>query len=185
MKPDPSPPSADVGVSPARRRALVWTTAGLAAAAGAGAAWYLNGASRVADDGAALWTQQFDRPDGSPLDLAGLRAGGRLIVNFWATWCPPCVAELPMLDRFAQTHGANGWRVLGLAVDTPSSVRKFLETRPVAFPIGMAGLQGTELSRALGNTQGSLPFTVVFAANGSVSHRKIGQLSENDLVGWM
>lgn len=161
----------------------MWTTAGVAAAAGVGLAWQRAGAS--GDSGAVLWQQQFDTPDGAPLDLASVRGGKRLLVNFWATWCPPCVAELPMIDRFGREHGAQGWKVLGLAVDQPSSVRKFLANRPVAFPVGMAGMQGTDLSRALGNTEGSLPFTAVFAENGTVLHRKIGQLSEADLLAWL
>ena len=174
--PDPS--------RPARRNYLILGAAGVvAAAAGAGIAW--RSANGAADDsGAALWQQNFDTPDGKPLDLGALRGKGRLIVNFWATWCPPCVAELPLLDRFSREQAARGWQVLGLAVDQPSAVRKFLATRPVGFPIGMAGLQGTELSRALGNSQGSLPFTAVFAANGTVVHRKIGQLAESDLASW-
>ncbi|QHI99814.1 redoxin family protein [Xylophilus rhododendri] len=178
-------PAAAPGASPTRRQATVWATAGLAVLAGAGWAWQSR-RSDAGDSSAALWQQSFDKPDGTPLDLAGLRGGqGRLVVNFWATWCPPCVAELPMLDRFHQEHAARGWQVLGLAVDTPSSVRKFLAGRPVGFPVGMAGLQGTDLSRALGNAQGGLPFTVVLDPNGRVLHRKIGQLSESDLSHWL
>lgn len=166
-----------------RRKAVLWATAGVAAAAGAGLAWHFN-AAKGDESGAVLWQQQFDKPDGQPLDLASFRGKGKLIVNFWATWCPPCVAELPMLDRFGREFSGKGWQVLGLAVDQPSAVRKFLAARPIAFPVGMAGLQGTDLSRSLGNTQGSLPFTVVFAANGTVLHRKIGQLTEADLRDW-
>ena len=180
-----SPDSSPAPQPTTRRKALLWTTAGIAAAAGGGVAWRLNRTDRAEDSGAVLWQQQFDTPDGKPLDLAALRAGGPLVVNFWATWCPPCVAELPMLDAFGKMHAARGWTVLGLAVDQPSSVRKFLANRPVAFPVGMAGMQGTDLSRALGNTQGSLPFTVVFAENGVVRHRKIGQLTEGDLSSWV
>jgi len=169
---------------PSRRKAVLWATAGVAAVAGAGLAWRST-AAKGDDSGAALWQQQFDKPDGQPLDLAGFRGKGKLIVNFWATWCPPCVAELPMLDRFGRDFAGKGWQVLGLAVDQPSSVRKFLAARPIAFPVGMAGLEGTDLSRRLGNTQGSLPFTVVFASNGTVLHRKIGQLTEADLGSWV
>ena len=178
-----APDNASPHAPPSRRKAVLWATAGIAAAAGAGLAWRST-AGKGDDSGAALWQQQFDTPDGQPLDLSAFRGKGKLVVNFWATWCPPCVAELPMLDRFGRDHADRGWQVLGLAVDQPSSVRRFLASRPVAFPTGMAGLQGTELSRSLGNTQGSLPFTVVFAANGSVLHRKIGQLTEADLAAW-
>lgn len=178
-------PSPHAEPAPTRRKTLAWTTAAVAAAAGAGVAWW----SQRPDAGAvavqALWSQRFDTPDGQPLDWRAVRGTGPLLINFWATWCPPCVAELPLLDRFGQAHAAAGWRVLGLAVDQPSAVRRFLASRPVSFAIGMAGLQGTDLSRTLGNAQGGLPFTVVVAANGQVLHRKIGQISESDLASWL
>ncbi len=137
-------------------------------------------------DAAALWQQSFETPDGAPFDLRALR-GRPLLVNFWATWCPPCIEELPMLDRFHRAQagqGAGGLRVLGVAIDQPSKVRAFLQKLPVAFPVAMGGLDGTGLATRLGNTQGALPFTVVLAADGTVAHRKMGQLTPQDLEGW-
>jgi len=178
------PTSPNREAAPTRRKAVLWSTAALAAVAGVGAGWWSLG-RQSADAGAeSLWAQRFDTPEGQPLEWSAVRGNGPLLVNFWATWCPPCVAELPLLDQFGREHAAKGWRVLGLAVDQPSSVRKFLSTRHVAFPVGMAGLQGTDLSRSLGNQQGSLPFTVVLAANGRVLHRKIGQVTEAELKSW-
>ena len=133
---------------------------------------------------AAFFAQSFETPEGAPLSAQAFR-GKPLLLNFWATWCPPCIAELPLLNQFFQEHQAQGWQILGLAVDQPSAVRKFLERSPVSFPIGMAGLGGTELSRSLGNLAGGLPFTVVFAADGRVLHRKIGQIKPQELVDWV
>ena len=172
--------------SPARRRGLVAGVALLAAAAGAGGAWWRH---RTAPSGAgerpgeAFWAGSFERPEGGTLTLAALRHKP-LLVNFWATWCPPCVEELPLVDRFFREHGASGWQVVGLAIDQPSAVRKFLARAPVGFPVGLAGLQGTELVRQLGNDSGGLPFTLVLAADGSVLGRKIGQLQPADLDAW-
>ena len=110
--------------------------------------------------------------------------GKRLLLNFWATWCPPCVEELPLLDAFYQAQKGNGWQVLGLAVDQPSMVRRWLQTRPLSFAVGMAGLDGTELSKSLGNLAGGLPFTVVFGTSGELLVRKIGKVSQDELTSW-
>lgn len=179
--------SADEKPSFARRRALLGTVAAAAGVAGAVLAWQrlqpdqaAPGADAPAESG--LWTQSFDTPAGGTLSFASLR-GKPVLVNFWATWCPPCVEELPLLERFHADHAAR-WQVVGLAIDQPSAVRKFLGRMQLTFPIGLAGLGGTELGRALGNDTGSLPFTVALGADGSVLHRKMGQVTPQDLQDW-
>ena len=106
------------------------------------------------------------------------------VINFWATWCPPCVEELPMLNAFYQTQRAKGWTVLGLAVDKEAAVSTFLQRMPLTFPIAIAGMQGAALSKELGNSAGGLPFTVLFDRHGAVQHRKMGQLHASDLQNW-
>lgn len=167
-----------------QRRGLMVGVAAAAGLAGAGWAWWRFQPHAVADGVAErFWSLSFDRVDGSPLALAGLR-GRPLLVNFWATWCPPCVEELPLLNRFYNAYKAAGWQVLGLAIDQPSAVRRFLGQTPLDFPVGLAGLEGTGLSKDLGNAQGGLPFTVVFDPQGMVVDRKIGQVQPADLDRW-
>ena len=69
-----------------------------------------------------FWQQQFDTPQGTPLAWSALK-GRPIVLNFWATWCPPCVKEMPELDRFQREFAAKGWKVVGLAVDGPTPVR--------------------------------------------------------------
>jgi hypothetical protein len=91
---------------------------------------------------------------------------------------------MPMIDRFFRENGGNGWQVIGLAIDQPSAVRKFLQKTPVSYPTGLAGLQGTELVKGLGNTAGGLPFTLVLNSEGTVAARKMGKLEPADLDTW-
>lgn len=167
-----------------RRHVLMTGAAVAAAGAGAWLSWrriapqpVLSGAE------AAFWAGSFEGPNGEAVNLPAMR-GRPLLVNFWATWCPPCVEELPLLNAFNTTNAPQGWQVLGLAVDQPSAVRGFLQKLPLNFPVGMAGFAGTELSKSLGNPSGSLPYTVVFGAEGTVLHRKIGKVSDADLAQW-
>jgi thiol-disulfide isomerase/thioredoxin len=138
-------------------------------------------------DGSSPWALRFERPEGGALVLADLR-GRPLLINFWATWCPPCVKEMPMLDTFARaqaSRGTAGWQVIGLAVDSPTPVREFLKKTPVSFPIGLAGFGGTELAHQMGNATGGLPYTVVLGADGRVLHRKLGEANLKELQDWV
>lgn len=167
-----------------KRQLLMGGVATAAGVAGAGLAWWRYEPQAVADGALdAFWTRTWESPDGRPVTLADFR-GRPLLLNFWATWCPPCVEELPLLNAFYRERQAQGWQVLGLAVDQPSAVRQFLRRVPLDFPTAMAGLGGTELSRELGNANGGLPYTVVFDARGRVAHRKIGQVRPQDLADW-
>jgi len=167
-----------------RRRWWLGAAAAAAGAAGIGTAWWRyqpNPVGSAAEQ--QFWASQFEGPHGEAVSLAAWR-GQPLLVNFWATWCPPCVEELPLLNAFYRDHRAQGWQVLGLAVDQPSAVRSFLQKMPLDFPVGMAGLAGTQLSRDLGNPTGGLPYTVVMGREGVVLHRKIGKVSPADLAQW-
>jgi len=127
---------------------------------------------------------QFDQPAGGRLALQTLR-GRPLLLNFWATWCPPCVGELPLLDRFQREHATSGWQVAGVAVDNLRPVTEFLAKHPVGFAIGLAGGGGIELARSLGNSGGGLPFTAVFDRSGDLVRRKLGVITPADLQDWV
>ena len=161
-----------------------WLLAGAGAAAAAvGAGIALRRLEPEATESPRFWTLSYPTPDGGAIRMADLR-GKPLLLNFWATWCPPCVDEMPLLDRFYTENKANGWQVLGLAVDQLDPVKRFLGKLPVQFPIGLAGLAGTEIARELGNAAGGLPFSVLFDAEGKARERKLGRLSPDELAAW-
>jgi thiol-disulfide isomerase/thioredoxin len=162
-----------------RQGLLVAGVAGMAVAAGV--AW--QSLRAPAPPAGPPWDQRFPTPDGAVLDMASLH-GRPLVLNFWATWCPPCIKELPELDRFHREWSSKGWRVVGLAVDGAKPVREFLQKQPLSFAVGMAGLDGSALSRQLGNEQGALPFTAVFDRHGRLAHRKLGQTDFEELSAW-
>lgn len=107
-----------------------------------------------------------------------------MLINFWATWCTPCVEEMPMLDAYFREHAAKGFQIIGLAIDLQSSVNKFLSRTPISYPIGIAPLEGTRLLRDLSNGVGDLPFSLFLDADGKVRGRKMGRLQISDLEGW-
>ncbi|HEV7912854.1 MAG TPA: TlpA disulfide reductase family protein [Albitalea sp.] len=154
------------------------------AAAGAGIGWSLLRARAASDaPDPSFWQMRFEQPGGGTLAMASMR-GQPLLVNFWATWCAPCVREMPMLDRFHRQRHAAGWRVVGLAIDGAAPVQEFLTKLPVGFPIGLAGIEGIELARSLGNHAGALPFTVLFDRSGRIVERKLGALEPAQLDRW-
>lgn len=177
-------PAAQARTDALRRRALVLGVGAVAGLGGAGlAAWRLRVGAVKEGVQDAWWGGSFEGLDGQMLRVDSMR-GRPLLLNFWATWCPPCIQELPLLNAFFAENRAKGWQVLGLAIDQPANVQKFLQRMPLDFPVALGGLGGAELSRALGNDKGGLPFTVMFAGDGSISRRKIGQLTAQDLQDW-
>ena len=163
------------------RRAALVAAALAAVAAGAAVGWRRFELTEA--DIGSFWDRSFPTPDGSTLALATLR-GRPLLVNFWATWCPPCVEELPLLSAFYTENKANGLQLVGLAIDKAEPVSRFLARSPVSFPVALAGMEGVELTRELGNAAGGLPFSVLFDAGGRLRERKLGQLHEADLTAW-
>lgn len=176
--------------SPKQQRRIVLASAVAATAAvGLGwSQWQTPGPATPPGSPAGIpdfWDKTFAMPTegGAPLSLRQFQHQ-RLLLNFWATWCPPCVAELPLLDQFFQQQQANGWQVLGIAIDKPAAVRQFLSRQPVKFPVALATVEGSDLARALGNLGGGLPFTVLLNATGQVQQRKIGQVTAQLLQSW-
>lgn len=163
------------------RVALIAAVAALALAAGV----YLRLEHRTQppDTAAvlALTQQPFKDYSGDAVTIERWK-GKVLVVNFWASWCPPCREEIPGLVSVQKRFAANGVQVVGIAVDSPAKAREAAEQLGVNYPVLIAGMETIDLTRRLGNRVGALPFTVVLDRNGRLAKRHLGLLSEAELT---
>jgi thiol-disulfide isomerase/thioredoxin len=128
----------------------------------------------------ALFAQSLNDLSGKPQAL-GQWKGKTLLVNFWASWCAPCVQEMPELSALAAKDGGKHFNVIGIGIDSPANLVEFTSKTKVAYPLYVGGLSGTDLSRELGNANGGLPFTVLIGADGKVRKTYLGRLKFDQL----
>jgi len=128
----------------------------------------------------AFFANSWQTPDGKSANSENWRQK-ILIVNFWASWCPPCVEEMPTLDKIAQEYASKNVLIVGIGIDSPSNIREFLEKTPVSYPIVIGGLEGSNLAKQMGNNQGALPYTVIINSKGKAIFTKLGKISEEEL----
>ena len=127
-----------------------------------------------------LYTQSLNDLAGKPQSLAQWK-GKPLLVNFWASWCAPCVQEMPELSELAARDGGKHFNVIGIGIDSPANLNEFVKKTKVAYPLYVGGMSGTDLSRELGNTHGGLPFTVLIGPDGQVRKTYLGRLKFEEL----
>ena len=123
--------------------------------------------------------------DGRTLTNADV-AGRFVVLNFWAPWCPPCVREMPEIDRFARSEAGKNVLVIGLAIDEQPAVDKFVAAHPVSFPISILGYAGLAWARRLSNDPNvALPFTAVFDRSQQLAQHKFGATNATELADWV
>jgi len=138
----------------------------------------------VAERGERVPPVTLQRLDGRAVSLPATYAGRRLLINLWASWCGPCIEEMPELQRLAASQGANGVQVVGIALDDPSAVRAFLQRVPVAYPILVDAPGPADAGVRLGNPKGVLPYSVLVSADGRLLKQHIGPFVAGDLPDW-
>ena len=107
--------------------------------------------------------------------------GNVIVLNFWATWCPPCRKETPMFVELQEQWGAQGLQFVGVAIDEINKVKEFMDTYGVNYPMLIGVDDAIEISKAYGNRFGALPYTVIIDRNGDIAHVQRGEL-ERDMA---
>ncbi len=107
--------------------------------------------------------------------------GKILIVNFWATWCPPCLEEMPTLIDFQHQHSSNGVQVVGVAVDNLDQVKDFIDTYGINFPVLIGSDDAIALAQKMGNRISALPYTAIFDKNGKTLYAQPGKITQESL----
>ena len=135
-----------------------------------------------------LFASQWHDADETPINFAQWR-GKTLVINFWATWCPPCREEMPGFARLQTKYATsgtpsdlqNGVQFIGIALDSAENVRDFSKRSPINYPLLMGDAQGSDFARALGNPRLALPYTLLIAPNGRAHLTRLGGISEQEL----
>jgi thiol-disulfide isomerase/thioredoxin len=107
--------------------------------------------------------------------------GSPVVANFWATWCAPCVEEMPELSALATELSATGIRFIGVGVDNQDAIARFSRQIPVSYPLVVANATGAFMAGKFGNAAGALPFTVVLSASGEVKQQILGKVRIDSL----
>ena len=187
---EPSPPITDPSAGQAdanRRRALRWFGYGSLGLGAAGVGYWFsqqkNQPSAPNAEQHPLTALNLQNLDGAPYAAAHTLAGQVLVLNFWAPWCPPCVAELPLIDAQLGAMALKNFQFLAIALDDLAPVQRFWRARAFTHlqtvVAGYAGMQGMQ---RLGNRSGQLPFTVLLGADGAILHSHLGALAAADVA---
>jgi len=139
----------------------------------------------VARRGEVIPTLRLPALDGTTVELPAAHAGKPILVNLWASWCGPCIEEMPELDRFAASQGANGTQVVGIALDDAAAVQAFLKRVPVRYTILLDEAGPRDAGVQLGNPKGVLPYTALISADGRLIKQKIGPFQHGEIDNWV
>jgi len=104
-----------------------------------------------------------------------------VVLNFWATWCQPCLHEIPAFNRLHTKYQDKGVTFLGIAANDRAEIERFTKILPISYPILIGGeYQAYEIAEQFGNIYSVIPYTVFIAANGQIHSTVAGLLSEQE-----
>ena len=127
-------------------------------------------------------------PEFSLPDLTGKQRqisewnGKILIINFWATWCPPCLKEIPEFIALQDKFGDKGLQFIGIAIEEKEPVDEYIDFININYPILIGEDAGIALSHQLGNRVNAVPFSIIVDKKGNIIHRHPGELSKKQIL---
>ncbi|MHB8535899.1 MAG: TlpA family protein disulfide reductase [Sulfuricaulis sp.] len=107
--------------------------------------------------------------------------GKVIVLNFWATWCPPCREEIPLLIALQKKYAADGLQVVSVAVDNKTAVMLYRQSAGINYPVLLGNDGAMDLAAQYGDRMGSLPYSVIMTRSGSIAVRKLGAFDEAEL----
>ncbi|MCK9607417.1 MAG: TlpA family protein disulfide reductase [Methylomonas sp.] len=159
---------------------MILIVAGIALAAGF--LWHQQNRPAVAVETASPGLHfQFPDADGR-LQAVSQWRGKILVINFWATWCPPCLKEIPEFIQWQQAYRAKNLQFVGIAIEDRDAVSVYLQGIAINYPILIAGDEGSVLAHQLGNIINAVPFTVIVDQQGRIVHRQPGELTKEQFL---
>ncbi len=108
--------------------------------------------------------------------------GKILIINFWATWCPPCLKEIPEFIKLQDEYKDKGVQFVGIAIEEKQPVEDYLKRIKINYPVLIGGEGATMLAQQLGNVINTVPFTVIINQQGQIMHHQLGELTREKVL---
>jgi len=125
----------------------------------------------------------FSFPDASGKTRHSAEWQGKIrIINFWATWCPPCIKEIPEFIELQKRYGDKGVQFVGIAIEEREPVAEYLESIAINYPILIGGDGAVALAQQMGNSINAVPFTAVVNREGQIIYRQPGAFSNEQIV---
>ncbi len=146
----------------------------------AGIGWSVWRQQTPAGPATEIWHARFADTNGRVQAMDQWR-GKVVVVNFWATWCPPCREEMPGFVRLQRELGGTGAQFVGIAIDSPDAVKPYAASLGVNYPVLIAEQNGAEWLKTLGNNLAVMPYTLIYNRKGEVASVQLGLLKEDAL----